>query len=208
MTEFEFSLRHDLHLEEAEECLFDLLDDFEDHEEFDAIEWDDRKGIAFLSNDDMEVEISVDDQEVGVWASLLEPALARRRDEIQEDLEGSIREFFGLGRPRRRSQSSRGGRRPNRPPASNRAPRGRMGPPAERVDIEMIRVEESKRIPAAILAFFLGNFGVHRFFLGQPGLGILYLAFFWTLIPGFVAFIEFIIFLTMSDEAFIEKYQM
>jgi TM2 domain-containing membrane protein YozV len=59
---------------------------------------------------------------------------------------------------------------------------------------------------AAILAFFLGGFGGHRFYLGQTGLGFLYLIFFWTFIPAIVAFIDFILFLTMSDEKFNEKY--
>lgn len=62
------------------------------------------------------------------------------------------------------------------------------------------------RIAAALLAFFLGGFGVHKFYLGQVGLGILYLVFFWTLIPGVIAFIEFILLLVMSDEDFARKY--
>lgn len=62
------------------------------------------------------------------------------------------------------------------------------------------------KVAAALLAFFLGGFGVHKFYLGQVGLGILYLVFFWTFIPAIIAFIEFIIYLTMSDEAFNQKY--
>ncbi|MDI9335153.1 MAG: TM2 domain-containing protein [Cytophagales bacterium] len=62
------------------------------------------------------------------------------------------------------------------------------------------------RIAAALFAFFLGAFGGHKFYLGQVGLGILYLVFFWTFIPALVAFIEFILFLTMSDEVFNQKY--
>jgi TM2 domain-containing membrane protein YozV len=62
------------------------------------------------------------------------------------------------------------------------------------------------RILAALLAFFLGGFGVHKFYLGQIGLGILYLLFCWTLIPVIVALIEFLIFLFMSDEEFNRKY--
>lgn len=34
------------------------------------------------------------------------------------------------------------------------------------------------KVAAALLAFFLGGFGVHKFYLGQVGLGILYLIFF------------------------------
>jgi len=59
---------------------------------------------------------------------------------------------------------------------------------------------------AAILAFFLGGIGVHRFYLGQGGLGILYLLFCWTFIPMVVSFVDFIIFLTMDENAFNDKY--
>jgi TM2 domain-containing membrane protein YozV len=62
------------------------------------------------------------------------------------------------------------------------------------------------RIAAALLALFLGGVGVHKFYLGQVGLGVLYLIFFWTFIPGIIAFVEFIILLTMSDDAFNKKY--
>ena len=62
------------------------------------------------------------------------------------------------------------------------------------------------RIAAALLAFFLGGLGVHKFYLGQVGLGIVYLIFCWTFIPAIIAFVEFILFLTMSDEKFNEKY--
>lgn len=68
------------------------------------------------------------------------------------------------------------------------------------------QVGEKNRIVAAILAFFLGGFGVHKFYLGRIGWGVLYLVFFWTFIPAFVAFIEFIIYLCTSDEDFARKY--
>lgn len=57
-----------------------------------------------------------------------------------------------------------------------------------------------------ILAFFLGGLGIHRFYLGQTGMGIAYLLFSWTLIPLVIAFIDFIGFLCMSDEKFNRKY--
>ena len=61
---------------------------------------------------------------------------------------------------------------------------------------------------ATILAFFLGGIGGHRFYLGQAGRGILYLIFCWTFVPAFIAFIDFIIFLTMSEESFNMKYNL
>jgi TM2 domain-containing membrane protein YozV len=62
------------------------------------------------------------------------------------------------------------------------------------------------RIVAALLAFFLGAFGVHKFYLGKIGQGFLYLLFCWTFIPSVVAFVEFIIYLCTSDEDFARKY--
>jgi TM2 domain-containing membrane protein YozV len=62
------------------------------------------------------------------------------------------------------------------------------------------------KVAAALLAFFLGGIGIHKFYLGQVGWGFLYLIFCWTFIPAIAAFVEFIIYLTMSDEAFAAKY--
>lgn len=62
------------------------------------------------------------------------------------------------------------------------------------------------KVTAAIFAFLLGGLGAHRFYLGHIGFGLLYLCFFWTFIPAFVALIEGILYLTMSDEEFNRKY--
>lgn len=59
---------------------------------------------------------------------------------------------------------------------------------------------------AALLAFFLGGIGVHRFYLGNGGLGVLYLLFCWTFIPAIIAFIEFLVLLGMSEREFAMKY--
>ena len=67
-------------------------------------------------------------------------------------------------------------------------------------------VGNKSRVAAAILAFFLGGLGAHKFYLGRIAAGILYLIFCWTFIPSLIAFVEFIIYLTMSDEAFAAKY--
>lgn len=67
-------------------------------------------------------------------------------------------------------------------------------------------VAEKSRTTAALLAIFLGSLGAHKFYLGNIPLGILYLVFFWTYIPGFVGIIEGIYYLTLSDERFVEKY--
>lgn len=41
-----------------------------------------------------------------------------------------------------------------------------------------------------LLALFLGGLGVHKFWLGSAGMGVLYLLFCWTFIPSIVAIID------------------
>ncbi|MGG7439901.1 TM2 domain-containing protein [Chryseobacterium arthrosphaerae] len=59
---------------------------------------------------------------------------------------------------------------------------------------------------AALLAFFLGGLGIHRFYLGQNIMGILYLVFCWTFIPALIAFFDFFVFISMSESRFNYKY--
>ncbi|MGD2186285.1 MAG: TM2 domain-containing protein [Desulfobacterales bacterium] len=58
----------------------------------------------------------------------------------------------------------------------------------------------------ALLAFFLGGFGAHKFYLGKYGQGFFYILFFWTGIPGLIAFVEFIIYLCTPREKIAQKY--
>jgi len=62
------------------------------------------------------------------------------------------------------------------------------------------------RVTVALLAFFLGAFGAHKFYLGKHLQGVLFILFFWAVIPSILAFIDFIVFITMSDENFDKKY--
>jgi len=62
------------------------------------------------------------------------------------------------------------------------------------------------RVVAALLAFFLGTFGIHKFYLGQTGWGILYLLFCWTFIPTLVSLIEGCLYLLSTERAFALKY--
>ena len=59
---------------------------------------------------------------------------------------------------------------------------------------------------AAVLAFFLGGFGIQKFYLGETVKGILSLLFFWTFIPSFVGLYDCIKLSRMSKECFEVKY--
>ena len=44
-----------------------------------------------------------------------------------------------------------------------------------------------------LITFFLGAFGIHKFYAGKNGMGMLYFLFCWTGIPAFLALIDFIV---------------
>jgi len=59
---------------------------------------------------------------------------------------------------------------------------------------------------AGVLAIFLGGIGAHKFYLGQNGLGLLYLVFVWTFIPAILGLLEGLSYFSMSDKDFNKKY--
>ena len=59
---------------------------------------------------------------------------------------------------------------------------------------------------AGLLALFLGGFGIHRFYLGQTGLGIFYLVFFWLPFMWIIGLIDAIAFFAMDRQVFDAKY--
>ncbi len=59
---------------------------------------------------------------------------------------------------------------------------------------------------AGILALLFGWLGIHRFYLGQGGLGIAYLMFCWLPIVWLIAFVDAILFFVMDPEVFDMKY--
>lgn len=62
------------------------------------------------------------------------------------------------------------------------------------------------KIVAGLLGIFLGGIGIHKFYLGRIGMGILYLLLSWTMIPSIIGFVEGIIYLAMREEEFHMKY--
>ena len=70
--------------------------------------------------------------------------------------------------------------------------------------------QESKRVLAGVLAILIGSIGVHKFLLGYTKEGVIQLVA--TIITcgfaGIIPFIEGIIYLTKSDEEFINTYQV
>ena len=64
----------------------------------------------------------------------------------------------------------------------------------------------SNKVVAGVLALLLGGIGIHKFYLGSWGWGLIYVIFFCTSIPALFGLVEGIIYLTMSDDAFNDKY--
>jgi TM2 domain-containing membrane protein YozV/cold shock CspA family protein len=76
-------------------------------------------------------------------------------------------------------------------------------------------VGASKKVAAALFAFFLGAFGAHKFYLGYTKQGVFMLLIFLfgfillglpSVIIGLIAFIEFVIYISKSDEEFEQTY--
>ncbi|WP_372887662.1 NINE protein [Psychrobacter sp.] len=70
----------------------------------------------------------------------------------------------------------------------------------------IVQVNRKSKGVAALLALFLGGFGIHKFYLGQTLWGVLYLLFFWTFIPAIISFFEAIILLFMNETEFNKRF--
>lgn len=75
---------------------------------------------------------------------------------------------------------------------------------------EIIEKPKKDKVVAALLAWFLGVFGAHKFYLGKTGAGIAYLIATFTIVgmlyTGIATLIDFISLLVMSKQEFDRKY--
>ena len=68
------------------------------------------------------------------------------------------------------------------------------------------RAANRSKVVAALFALFTGIFGLHKFYLGRPAAGALYLVFCWTFIPAVIGFFEGLELLAMSEDRFAALY--
>jgi len=68
------------------------------------------------------------------------------------------------------------------------------------------QAQGKSRVLAAALALLLGGIGIHKFYLGKIGQGIVYVLFCWTGIPALVGWIEGILYLLKSNESWAAEY--
>jgi TM2 domain-containing membrane protein YozV len=71
---------------------------------------------------------------------------------------------------------------------------------------KVTKKSSKSKMTAALLAIFLGSFGLHKFYLGKVVWGLLYLFLFWSSISMILGFIDGIYYLTMSNKDFEDKY--
>ena len=107
-------------------------------------------------------------------------------------------------------------RGPSLPKAGNKIDFSINGDNAEAVYVEsFIAGGASKKIAAALLAFFFGALGAHKFYLGYTTQGIIMLLVFLfgfillgfpSMVIGVIAFVEFILYIVKSDDEFEQTY--
>ena len=83
------------------------------------------------------------------------------------------------------------------------------------LDVEADIKPQKTKVAAALLAIFLGGFGIHKFYIGKNTAGVIMLVVFFlglilfaipSIIVSLIAFIEGIIYLIKSEEDFHEQY--
>jgi TM2 domain-containing membrane protein YozV len=57
-----------------------------------------------------------------------------------------------------------------------------------------------------VLALAFGFIGAHKFYLGRPVIGVVYILFIWTLLPPLIALLEGLLYLNSDDMSFSQRY--
>lgn len=79
---------------------------------------------------------------------------------------------------------------------------------------ELINPQENKKVLAGIMGILFGALGIHKFILGYTKEGVIMLLVsilsfgFLAVLSGTVGLIEGIVYLTKSDEEFVQTYQV
>lgn len=74
-------------------------------------------------------------------------------------------------------------------------------------NLDLATQKKKSKKTATILAFpLLGALGIHKFYLGKIGQGVLYIIFSFLLIPAIISLFEFISYISMSTEKFDLKF--
>ena len=67
----------------------------------------------------------------------------------------------------------------------------------------VLEIEPDKsKVTAGVLALLLGGLGIHKFYTGAWGWGIVYILLCWTYVPSIVALVEGIRYLVLSKDEF------
>lgn len=61
------------------------------------------------------------------------------------------------------------------------------------------------KLAATLLALFLGGIGIHKFYMGSWGWGLVYLATFWTWVPALLALAEALRYFALNKKDFQAK---
>jgi TM2 domain-containing membrane protein YozV len=65
-----------------------------------------------------------------------------------------------------------------------------------------------KKSVAIFLALFVGGIGVHHFYLGNKGRGIIYMLLSWTLMPLIASFVDALVLMTLTPDQFHSFYNL
>ena len=69
----------------------------------------------------------------------------------------------------------------------------------------MMRWQRNNRKEAGVIALIFGGLGIHKFYIGKYGQGILYAVFCWSFVPFFLGIADGVHYLTETDEQFAEE---